>query len=186
VESDKPSLQLGHLSGAADGRRRFGARLQQSRRGQRGEPARRFQAVLSRQPRLPIRVHQRRLRSHLHRFSWRRRVRAAAAVSWVLTSVVDNEHSSAPPVEGQFALQDVITALTATTQAWAKTALFSTYDENGGFFDHVPPPTPEPGTAGEFLGGVPRGAGEATGESLMIMGPSHCWASARAAAELRW
>ncbi|MHB8533122.1 MAG: alkaline phosphatase family protein, partial [Solirubrobacteraceae bacterium] len=26
-----------------------------------------------------------------------------------------------------------------------------TYDENGGFFDHVPPPVPEAGTPGEFL-----------------------------------
>ena len=80
-------------------------------------------------------------------------------VSWVLTSVVEDEHPSAPPVEGQFALQEVITALTANPQAWAKTALFWTYDENGGFFDHVPPPTPPPGTAGEFVGGVPIGLG---------------------------
>jgi phospholipase C len=35
--------------------------------------------------------------------------------------------------------------------AWAKTALFVTYDENGGFFDHVPPITAPPGTAGEYV-----------------------------------
>ncbi len=29
---------------------------------------------------------------------------------------------------------------------WAKTVLFVTYDENGGFFDHVAPPTAPPGT----------------------------------------
>jgi hypothetical protein len=34
---------------------------------------------------------------------------------------------------------------------WSKTALLITYDENGGFFDHVPPPTPPAGTAGEYL-----------------------------------
>jgi hypothetical protein len=34
---------------------------------------------------------------------------------------------------------------------WRKTVLFVTYDENGGFFDHVPPPTPPPGTPGEYL-----------------------------------
>jgi phospholipase C len=34
---------------------------------------------------------------------------------------------------------------------WEKSALFYTYDENGGFFDHVPPPTPPPGTPGEEL-----------------------------------
>jgi phospholipase C len=32
-------------------------------------------------------------------------------------------------------------------------------DENGGFFDHVPPPVPEPGTANEFVRGEPIGLG---------------------------
>ena len=34
---------------------------------------------------------------------------------------------------------------------WAKTALFVNYDENGGFFDHVPPVTAPPGTPGEYV-----------------------------------
>jgi len=34
---------------------------------------------------------------------------------------------------------------------WAKTVLFITYDENDGFFDHVPPPTAPPGTDGEWI-----------------------------------
>jgi phospholipase C len=34
-------------------------------------------------------------------------------------------------------------------EVWAKTVVFLVYDENGGFFDHVVPPTPPPGTAGE-------------------------------------
>ena len=34
---------------------------------------------------------------------------------------------------------------------WAKTALFVTYDENGGFFDHVPPVTAPLGTPGEYV-----------------------------------
>jgi len=34
---------------------------------------------------------------------------------------------------------------------WEKTALIVMYDENGGFFDHVPPPVPRKGTHGEFL-----------------------------------
>jgi phospholipase C len=33
----------------------------------------------------------------------------------------------------------------------AKTALFITHDENGGFFDHVPPRTAPAGTSGEYL-----------------------------------
>jgi phospholipase C len=45
----------------------------------------------------------------------------------------------------------VLASLTANPAVWARTALFVTYDENGGFFDHVTPPTPPAGTAGEFL-----------------------------------
>jgi len=48
-------------------------------------------------------------------------------------------------------LEAVITALTANPATWAKTVLFVTYDENGGFFDHVPPTTAPPGTPGEYL-----------------------------------
>jgi phospholipase C len=80
-------------------------------------------------------------------------------VSWVLTSVVEDEHPAAAPLQGQFALQEVLGALTANQTAWAKTALFWTHDENGGFFDHVPPPAPPPGTAGEFVGNTPIGLG---------------------------
>src|SRR5205085_4115610 len=46
---------------------------------------------------------------------------------------------------------DVLNTLVSNPSLWAKTALFITYDENGGFFDHVPPPTPATGTAGEYL-----------------------------------
>ena len=45
----------------------------------------------------------------------------------------------------------MITALSANPVQWAKTAMFVTYDENGGFFDHVPPVTAPPGTAGEYV-----------------------------------
>jgi phospholipase C len=38
---------------------------------------------------------------------------------------------------------------------WAKTVLFISFDENDGFFDHVPPPTPPPGAPGEWLTGHP-------------------------------
>src|SRR6202022_438857 len=42
-------------------------------------------------------------------------------------------------------------ALTSNSAQWAKTALFVTYDENGGFFDHVSPPTAPAGTPGEYI-----------------------------------
>ena len=72
-------------------------------------------------------------------------------VSWVLASLVDSEHPPAPVTYGEVALAEVLHALTSNPAVWSKTALFATYDENGGFFDHVPPPVPPPGTPGEFL-----------------------------------
>ncbi len=72
-------------------------------------------------------------------------------VSWIITSVVDSDHPPSPSLFGELTLSGIISALTTNSSAWAKTALFVTYDENGGFFDHVPPVTAPPGTAGEYL-----------------------------------
>jgi phospholipase C len=52
---------------------------------------------------------------------------------------------------GEVALSQVLQALTSNSALWSKTALLATYDENGGFFDHVPPPVPPAGTPGEYL-----------------------------------
>ncbi len=41
--------------------------------------------------------------------------------------------------EGQMFISTVVAALTASPQ-WAHSALFITFDENGGIYDHVPPP----------------------------------------------
>jgi phospholipase C len=72
-------------------------------------------------------------------------------VSWVLASLVDSEHPPAPVTFGEAVLAEVLNALTANPAVWEKTALFATYDENGGFFDHLPPPTAPAGTPGEYL-----------------------------------
>jgi phospholipase C len=72
-------------------------------------------------------------------------------VSWVIASVVDSDHPPAPSLFGEITLSTMITALSANPVRWAKTALFVTYDENGGFFDHVAPVTAPPGTAGEYV-----------------------------------
>jgi phospholipase C len=72
-------------------------------------------------------------------------------VSWVLASLVQSEHPPAPVTYGEVALAQVLNGLVSNPAVWEKTALFATYDENGGFFDHVPPPVPKPGTPGEYL-----------------------------------
>ena len=72
-------------------------------------------------------------------------------VSWIIPSVVDSDHPPSPSLFGESTMSAVVSALTANPVAWAKTVLFVTYDENGGFFDHVAPATATPGTAGEYL-----------------------------------
>ena len=72
-------------------------------------------------------------------------------VSWVLGSILTSDHPPAPSLFGENILSTMIGALTANSSLWAKTVLFATYDENGGFFDHVAPVTAPPGTAGEYV-----------------------------------
>jgi phospholipase C len=72
-------------------------------------------------------------------------------VSWILAPLVNSEHPPAPPEYGEVVAANVLNTLVSNPALWAKTALFITYDENGGYFDHVPPPYPPPKTAGEYL-----------------------------------
>ena len=51
-----------------------------------------------------------------------------------------DEHPSVNIQLGQAAVADVIAALMASPN-WKDSAMFLTYDEHGGFYDHVPPPT---------------------------------------------
>jgi len=72
-------------------------------------------------------------------------------VSWVLASIVDSDHPPAPSLFGENTLSLIISSLTGNPALWARTVLFATYDENGGFFDHVAPVTAPPGTADEYI-----------------------------------
>ena len=88
-------------------------------------------------------------------------------VSWIIPPLGFDEHPSASPDHGMWFTSLVLDALTSNPAVWAKTALFLMYDENDGFFDHVPPPTPPPGTPGEFLAHLPAGTPSTAG----ILGP---------------
>ena len=72
-------------------------------------------------------------------------------VSWVLAPLLSSEHPPAPTEYGELVSAQVLNALVSNPSVWSKTALFITYDENGGFFDHVPPPVAPAGTPGEYL-----------------------------------
>jgi phospholipase C len=73
------------------------------------------------------------------------------AVSWILPPDGYDEHPPAPPALGEWFTSQVIQTLVSNPEVWSKTVLFHMYDENDGFFDHVPPPTAPPGTPGEYL-----------------------------------
>ncbi|MDA8280382.1 MAG: twin-arginine translocation signal domain-containing protein [Actinomycetota bacterium] len=77
------------------------------------------------------------------------------AVSWVIPPIGYDEHPPAPPALGAWYIHQVLDILTSNPEVWAKTVLFITWDENDGFFDHVPPPVPPAGTAGEYVTASP-------------------------------
>jgi phospholipase C len=60
-------------------------------------------------------------------------------VSFIIPGAVVSEHAPAPIGLGQQTMARVITALISSS-AWPRAALVLTYDEGGGFFDHVSPP----------------------------------------------
>ncbi len=73
------------------------------------------------------------------------------AVSWILPPAGYDEHPSSPPALGEWFTSQVLAALVSNPAVWSTTVLFHMYDENDGFFDHVPPPVAPAGTPGEFL-----------------------------------
>ena len=64
-------------------------------------------------------------------------------VSWICATSSGSEHpSSSSPAQGAAYTAQVLDALTANPDVWGKTVLVLNFDENDGFFDHVPPPAP--------------------------------------------
>lgn len=63
-------------------------------------------------------------------------------VSWLMCPNAYDEHPNWPANYGAWFISRIIETLTSNPDVWGRTALFITYDENDGFFDHVMPPTP--------------------------------------------
>jgi phospholipase C len=80
-------------------------------------------------------------------------------VTWIVPPSTLSEHPDYLPAAGENHTHQVLKALWSNPKVWAKTALILNYDENDGQFDHVAPPTPEPGAAFEFVRGEPIGLG---------------------------
>jgi len=89
-------------------------------------------------------------------------------VSWIVAPDYLSEHANYKPAYGENLTAQLLAALVANPSVYAKTVFILNYDENGGFFDHVPPPTPPSSSAnglstvsttGEISNGKPIGLG---------------------------
>ncbi|PYD49243.1 phosphocholine-specific phospholipase C [Novacetimonas pomaceti] len=89
-------------------------------------------------------------------------------VSWIVPPAALSEHPDAPPGYGEYLISQLMDVFVRHPDVWAKTVFILNYDENDGFFDHVPPPVPAldatqgAGTVptdGESFDGIPVGLG---------------------------
>ncbi|WP_078860775.1 phosphocholine-specific phospholipase C [Streptomyces rubellomurinus] len=90
-------------------------------------------------------------------------------VSWIVAPTALSEHANYKPAYGEDLSARLLKVLAANQAVWSQTAFILNYDENGGFFDHVPPPVP-PATATQGISSVST-AGEVSGGQAIGMGP---------------
>ncbi|MFD0275349.1 phosphocholine-specific phospholipase C [Kitasatospora sp. NPDC127111] len=91
-------------------------------------------------------------------------------ISWIAAPEAFTEHPNWPANYGAWYVSQVLDALTSNPAVWARTALFITYDENDGFFDHVVPPFP-PSSASQGLSTVATTADYHPGSTGYAAGP---------------
>ncbi|MEN8650742.1 phospholipase C, phosphocholine-specific [Streptomyces sp. 21So2-11] len=81
-------------------------------------------------------------------------------VSYLVPSAIDSEHPGASsPVASASLVYQVLDALGSHPDVWRHTVVLINYDENDGFFDHVPPPVPPADNTDERWQGKPTGLG---------------------------
>ncbi|MBO8191351.1 phospholipase C, phosphocholine-specific [Streptomyces oryzae] len=81
-------------------------------------------------------------------------------VSYIVPSAVDSEHPSvSSPIHSASIVYKVLDALASHPEVWQHTVVLINYDENDGFFDHVPPPVPPADDPDEWWKGKPTGLG---------------------------
>lgn len=99
-------------------------------------------------------------------------------VSWIVPMMQMSEHPDAPVPFGEALIGQLVAALVANPKVWAKTAFILNYDENDGFFDHMPAPMPaiaphygagNVDTRGETYQGEPVGLGPRV--PMMVISP---------------
>jgi phospholipase C len=81
-------------------------------------------------------------------------------VSWVVPPSTESEHPSASsPRASANLVYRILEALGDNPDVWRRTALVITFDENDGYFDHVPPPRPPESEEDEWYRGEALGFG---------------------------
>lgn len=81
-------------------------------------------------------------------------------VSYLVPSTVDSEHpSGSSPAASATLLYQVLDALASKPEIWSKTVVLVNYDENDGYYDHVPPPQPPRVAGEEWVGDQALGLG---------------------------
>ncbi len=75
-------------------------------------------------------------------------------VSWLVAPATYSEHPGpSSPVQGAWYIQEVLNALTNNPEIWSQTVFLINFDENDGFFDHVPSPSaPSKDVTGQVYG----------------------------------
>jgi phospholipase C len=62
-----------------------------------------------------------------------------AGVTWVTPSIADSDHAGSQSKTGPQWVANVVNAI-GESQFWGSTAIFVTWDDWGGWYDHVVPP----------------------------------------------
>ncbi|MFJ2897278.1 phosphocholine-specific phospholipase C [Streptomyces sp. NPDC087218] len=91
-------------------------------------------------------------------------------ISWIAAPEAFSEHPNWPANYGAWYISRVLDALTSNPDVWSRTALFITYDENDGYFDHVVPPYP-PASANQGLSTVDTTLDHHKGSTGYAAGP---------------
>jgi phospholipase C len=86
--------------------------------------------------------------------------RRLPAVSWLVPTAELSEHPGAStPVGSANLIYQVLDVLASDRNTWSKTVLFVNFDENDGYFDHVPSPVPPTSSVEDWYDGLPLGLG---------------------------
>ncbi len=92
----------------------------------------------------------------LHQFREDVRTGKLPTVSWIVAPENFSDHPGAPWY-GAWYLSECLDILTKNPEVWRKTIFVLCYDENDGYFDHVPPfvpPNPEQPGTGKVSAGI--------------------------------